>query len=188
MAEKQGAGPRGHFHGVYFRCHAPLSPQEAIDDSRIPLFSHSIFSICILVSGQFAFWQTDIDLAIYQKIHLWWKKTYQFVSYVQWIPKPKRQEEIVATLCLQLTVNTRNRPINIRLKIIYITQLTTSPMISYEVSFWIPIFLRRVVEKNSMYWLSDMKMDVVHHKGIFISLFSGLHNWKWKKHYSFSPK
>ena len=116
------------------------------------------------------------------------KKTYQFVSYVQWIPKPKRQEEIVATLCLQLTVNTRNRPINIRLKIIYITQLTTSPMISYEVSFWIPIFLRRVVEKNSMYWLSDMKMDVVHHKGIFISLFSGLHNWKWKKHYSFSPK
>ena len=23
------------------------------------------------------------------------KKTYQFVSYIQWIPKPKRQKEIV---------------------------------------------------------------------------------------------
>ena len=33
------------------------------------------------------------------------KKTYQFVSYVQWIPKPKKQKELVATLRLQLSVD-----------------------------------------------------------------------------------
>ena len=41
------------------------------------------------------------------------KKTYQFVSYVQEISKPKKQEEIVATLSLQLAYT-------------LITQLTTS--------------------------------------------------------------
>ena len=52
VTEKQGAGPRGHFHGVYFvlsglllKFHAPLSPQEAVGDNRTPLLSHSISSI-----------------------------------------------------------------------------------------------------------------------------------------------
>ena len=52
MAEKQGAEPRGHFYGVYLvpyglllRCHAPLSPQEAVDDNRTPVPPHSISCI-----------------------------------------------------------------------------------------------------------------------------------------------
>ena len=44
------------------------------------------------------------------------KKTYQFVSYVQEISKPKKQEEIVATLSLQLAYT-------------LITQLTTSHVV-----------------------------------------------------------
>ena len=52
MAAKQGAGLRGHFHGVYvvpsgllLKCHALLSPQEAVGDNRTPLLSHSISCI-----------------------------------------------------------------------------------------------------------------------------------------------
>ena len=52
MAAKQGAGLRGHFHGVYvvpsgllLRCHALLSPQEAVGGNRTPLLSHSISCI-----------------------------------------------------------------------------------------------------------------------------------------------
>ena len=58
----------------------------------------------MVVGEQFAFQQTDIDLAVHRKIYPQWKKIHQFVSYDHWRPKPKKQEEILATLRFQLAV------------------------------------------------------------------------------------
>ena len=71
------------------------------------LHFHTVFPVSLHSSRRAsAFKQTDIDLAIYRQILLaLMKKTYQFVS---WIPKPKMQEELVATLRLQLAVNRIN--------------------------------------------------------------------------------
>ena len=62
--------------------------------SNSSIFTQYFLYLYILLGGQVSFQQTDTDLAIYEKIFLM-KKTYQFVSYVQEISKPKKQEEIV---------------------------------------------------------------------------------------------
>ena len=77
------------------------------------------------------------------------KKTYQFVS---WIPKPKMQEELVATLRLQLAVNRINWYINIRINIIY-NVFFNSPTDYLSCDrlwskFLIPRLLRRMIEKT----------------------------------------
>ena len=53
------------------------------------------------MGGQVACQQTDIDLGIHRKIYL---KKQNSLSYDQWIQKPKKQEEILATLRLRLAV------------------------------------------------------------------------------------